>query len=485
MIPFRFFLYLLFNCLLFLAANNAFPQSTPPDTSAKVFTQEALFSLIKQYHPVARQSNLLTQQAAAQLLQAKGGFDPQLYSYLEQKSFDGKNYFTLSQSGFKIPTWYGLELKGGYNLSNGNYLNPEETLPDEGQAFAGISVSVLQGLVIDQRRATLKQARIFAQANEAQRLQMINSLLFDATDAYWEWTLAYNTLLLQQQAVQLAQLRLEWVKNTFVQGARPAIDTLEALIQLQNRTYDQNEAQLSYQNATLALSNFLWYQNDTPLEITSQLVPPQLNSLPLQTISADSITVAAGMLPGQHPELLKYRFKLADLDVERRLKAEKLKPKLNLNYNLLGNGINLFDAGGGNGSNSPFFQNYKWGLEFSMPLFLRAERGNLQLTRLKIRETNLQLQQKQLELSNKLEAYHNQLLNNRRQIDLYTQTVNNYQALANGEDTRFRFGESSLFLVNTRESKLIEAQAKLLELKAKHYKILAGIAFSAGILHNN
>lgn len=469
--------------IVLMPLNPAKAQTSNVD-SLRIFTQSDFFELIKEYHPVASQSRLLTEQATAQLLIAKGGFDPQLYSYVDQKSFDGKNYFTLLQSGFKIPAWYGIEAKGGYNLTNGDYFNPENKTPTAGQAFAGVSVTLLQGLIIDQRRATLQQSRIFAQANEAERLNLLNNLLFDAADAYWAWTLTYNNQLLQQQAVQLAQVRLGWVKNTFLQGARPAIDTLEALIQLQSRQFDQNEAELAYQNATLLLSNFLWYENNTPLEITPQLVPPQLNELSLQTVSADSIELAVDLLPKSHPELLRYRYKLADLDVERRLKAEKLKPKLNINYNLLANGVNFLPAEN-NGNNALFLQNYKWGIEFSMPLFLRAERGNLQLTRLKIQETNYQLQQKQLELSNKLTAYYNQLLNNRSQIDLYTQTVNNYQALASGEDTRFQYGESSLFLVNAREAKLIEAQYKLLELKAKHHKILAGIAFSAGVLHNN
>ncbi|HRK25935.1 MAG TPA: TolC family protein [Chitinophagales bacterium] len=475
----RFVIVLLLLGCFFTAS--AQPNPTAAADTNRIFTLDNLFELIKEHHPIARQSKLLTQQAAAQMLQARGGFDPQLYSYLDQKTFDGKNYFTLAQNGFKIPTWYGIEVKGGYNINNGQFLNPENKLPVQGQAVAGVSLTLIQGLVIDQRRAALKQARIFAQANEAERQDMLNNLLFDAAAAYWEWALAYNQLLLQQQAVQLAQVRLEWVKNTFLQGARPAIDTLEALIQLQNRQYDQNETELQYQNTSLLLSTFLWADSDTPLEITNAITPPNFSNLALPSINPDSVQLAFNRLSQIHPQLLLYQFKLSNLDVERRLKAEKLKPKLNLNYNLLANGLN-FAASESPGNVNPFLQNYKWGLEFSMPLFLRAERGSLQLTRLKIQEANLQLQQKQWELQNKLQGYYNELLNNQRQIALYRQTVNNYQALTEGEEFRFRFGESSLFLVNTRESKLLEAQGKLLELKAKHHKILAGIAFSGGTL---
>jgi outer membrane protein TolC len=58
--------------------------------------------------------------------------------------------------------------------------------------------------------------------------------------------------------------------------------------------------------------------------------------------------------------------------------------------------------------------------------------------------------------------------------------VNNYEQLRNGEIQKFEAGESSIFLINSRESKLIEAQAKLIDLQGKYEKEKATLLWAAG-----
>ena len=77
---------------------------------------------------------------------------------------------------------------------------------------------------------------------------------------------------------------------------------------------------------------------------------------------------------------------------------------------------------------------------------------------------------KSREISTKIETYKNEVLNYHLQIDLTNNNLKNYQKLLKGEEIRFSSGESSLFLINARENKLIEAREKNLELKAKFLK---------------
>ena len=58
--------------------------------------------------------------------------------------------------------------------------------------------------------------------------------------------------------------------------------------------------------------------------------------------------------------------------------------------------------------------------------------------------------------------------------------VADYVSLLNAEERKFSFGESSLFLINTRELRLIDAELKQNEIenkyfntKAKLFKVLA------------
>jgi outer membrane protein TolC len=115
-----------------------------------------------------------------------------------------------------------------------------------------------------------------------------------------------------------------------------------------------------------------------------------------------------------------------------------------------------------------------------MPLLLRKERGDLQLTKLKMSQTDLDRQNETLKIKNKIKAYHVEINNLHDQISLYKETVNNYFALLNGEKRKFEEGESSLFIVNSRENSLITAEVKLIELIAKYQKAQAGLEMAIG-----
>jgi len=117
-----------------------------------------------------------------------------------------------------------------------------------------------------------------------------------------------------------------------------------------------------------------------------------------------------------------------------------------------------------------------------MPLTFMQGRGELKLAKLKITDTRYQLDLKTQELVNKMKAYFNQLVTLQAQTILYEQSVLNFKKLFDGEEKRFQNGESSVFLMNTRETKFIEAQIKLRELQSKYYKTEAALKWATGII---
>lgn len=453
--------------------------------TAQVFTFENFRQTIRTNHPVSRQANLLEKQADAVKRSAWGNFDPKLEGDISQKSFDGKNYFTLAGGGLKIPSWFGTEFKAGYNQTTGVFLNPENSLPETGQAVLGAKITLLQGLLIDDRRAALKQAKIFREQNENTRRQMMNEILFNAGKAYWDWSYAFEILKIKEDALDFARTRLDAVIQSFEQGDKPAIDTLESLIQVQNRELELNEAQIDFQNTGLKLSNFLWAENGAPVELAENTRPESLPKDAAVNIPPEVVAVQNDLMR-THPDLLEYQLKLSQLEVERRLKTEKLKPKLNLEYNFLADGFDFQNGdkinGGEENINTLFAQNYKWGATFSMPIFLRQARGNLQLTDVKIATTDFQLSQKRQEVKNKIETYLVLLQNLGNQVSIAGNMTGNYRQLLAAENEKFRIGESSLFLVNSREQKLIEAQTKLAKLRAELRKTEIGLQRVAGVL---
>lgn len=413
---------------------------------------EEYMTLVEKYHPLVKQANLITDRAEGEIRAARGLFDPKLFHDRTAKDFENKEYFDLQNSGLKVPTWFGVEVKAGYEYNTGKFLNPENNVTDNGLTYLGVSLPILQGFVIDKRRAELRKAQLYRDMSVQEQQLQLNDVLFDAISAYWNWSQTYEVYQVYKEAIAVSEERYGFVKQSFRFGDVPAIDTLEALILLQNRQISTQEARLKYVKASLELSNYLWYENSTPLEVTDSIVPTSFENHVILLSECREILDEIDQTILQSPAILAYNFKLRQLDVDRRLKAEKLKPKLNVNYNLLQRDFGAQDF--------MLQNNYKWGLSFSFPIFLREARGNLQVARLKIQQTQFDLDQKKRVLKNKLVAVFNQLETYQDLMELTNDNANNYQRLFNAEVIKVSIGESSLFKLNAREVKLLEARAK-------------------------
>jgi outer membrane protein TolC len=422
--------------------------------------------LVERNHPVARQANLLTAQAQARLKRARGGFDPKLYGDAQQKVFKESNYFRYLEGGLKFPTRLGgLEGKVNYENTTGVFLNPEATLPDDGLIKTGISMPLARGLLIDSRRAALQQAKIMIGANENDRILQINTLMRDASLAYWEWARAYWQQQVFQEALRLAVVRQQAVKQSAAYGDRATIDTLEASIQVRNRRLSLNEARLAYQKASAYLGVFLWDESGQARTLPEEVRPPNPPRIFVFPIQTDSLMRLQQRMAA-HPIVRKYDFKQAGLEVERRLKTDKFKPDLRVEVSM------LTDPKAMEGD-TDLFGGYFWGGSLQVPLFYRKIRGDVELTRIKMQDNEWQRTQKAQEMRAKLQAVWAEIQNLDTQLDQASQNVGAYQDLLQAENDKFRLGESSLFLVNSRETKLIESQVKLLALQAKYQLAIA------------
>ncbi len=460
-------------------------------TLAILFSPESLTAQTLEYadfkqqvlknHPLSKKADLYLGLADAVLLKAKGGFDPKTYLEYSGKNFNGKTYFQYSEAGLKVPTWAGLEFKGGYNLASGYLLNPEGSLPKNGQANLGLVWTLGQGLLFDERRAGLQIARAGLQMSEAERLEARNDLMVEANKAYWTWSYAENAVGIILNALRQAEIRHEGMRQSFIQGERSAFDTLETFIQVQSRQVELQFAQVDAQNAVLELSVFLWNTNN------QMLSPEQIPAAPTRL----TIDMEAGIplekedllqiARTRHPELQQYQIKIRQLSTELRLKNEKRKPVLDLSYNLLGNAWDFFPTVSANGP-AMFVNDIKWGLDFNYPILNRKARGDWQLTRLKIIQTELELQHKRQTIEVKVQQYTNDLINLRSQAILLRDVTANYRRLLDGENEKFANGESSVFLVNTREQRWLDAQLKYLKLLSELRKAEAGVQWAAGVL---
>ncbi|MCB0662454.1 MAG: TolC family protein, partial [Saprospiraceae bacterium] len=345
------------------------------------------------------------------------------------------------------------------------------------QAVVGIKLPLLRGLLIDERRTRLFQARNLANLNLAGGDEMRNEVLFDATQAYWDWYYANQSLEIIENAIIISDQRFQAVKDGYFAGDKPAIDTVEALIQLQTWQLQRQDAQVKLNKATLNLSNFLWTEEGVPMQIAFESTPGTISEDPASTLETINIT-EQGNWVSSHPSIRKYNFKQKELEYERRWKKEQFKPQLDLEYNLLGNGLQFQD----NASNIPFYNNYKWGATFSFPLFLRKVSGGYEMAQLKLLDNDLKRSQKELELENKINQITTELQNLQAQYGNFSSMVANYERMYEGEREKFAIGESSLFLINSRETKLLENRLKLLKLETEIFKTRNKLLWAGGRL---
>ncbi len=445
---------------------------------ANLLTFDAFMDRVKIHHPLAVQADLRLDKGDAQLRKERGNFDPKVFSDVSQKYFSDKQYYSVINSGLKIPTWYGIEFKGGYTENDGVFLNPQNSTPGAGLWYAGISVPVGQGLFIDKRRAALKKAKIYQESTTAERDLLYNELLYDAGKVYWNWFENYNTIKVYENALEIGQERFEAVKQAAALGDKPSIDTVEASIQVQNRMLKLQEAQLNYKNATAMLSVYLWVDGIVPLEVDEITRPIESKDLSIVTAKKE-LKDALDSLTTRHPLLQQYQYKVDQLKVDKKWKQEQIKPQLNLKYNAINKPV-------GNDAFANYnMNNYTWGVEFNMPIFLRKERGALELAKLKINDAELELVAKQAAINYKAIAALNNLETTQQQITLYARTVNDYSKLLKGERRMFDAGESSLFMVNSRELGYIKTQIKYIQLLTKNHKSILELNYAIGLLKNN
>ncbi len=130
---------------------------------------------------------------------------------MNKKRFGGTNYYFYTQAGVKIPTWYGIEVKAGIEDNGGSRLLSEVTAGRS--SYAGISLPLLKGLVLDKRRAALQQSKILANQTEAERQNIYNDLLYDVASTYWEWVKNYQLYHIISQAVTNNEKRFHICKE--------------------------------------------------------------------------------------------------------------------------------------------------------------------------------------------------------------------------------------------------------------------------------
>lgn len=409
---------------------------------------------------MVKNANLEINKAQANLMMARGGFDPKIEVDFSKKQFKDKEYYSILNSSFKIPTWYGIEIKAGFDNNEGVYLNPQNTLPNQGLTSLGVSVPLGQGLFINQRMADVRKAKMQMQLSQAERKLQAIVVLHDASLAYFNWKKNYNEVALYKEYNNNAQIRFKGIQSLIKQGDKPSIDSVEAGIIVKNRKLNLEDSNLKLAKAKLELATFLWLEDNIPLELSDELFPEIQLEFTIQESLKTNDLLNSDFSITNHPKINALQSKIDMLNVERKLKANMLLPKIDIGYSYISEPSYL---------DNYQFQDYKIGLDFYFPLFLRKERGSLKLAKYKVQESEFILDLEKVQLTNKITAQKMEIKSLLRQKELIKDLVQDNIIMLSSEERLFSFGESSLFLINTRENNLVSAQLSKIALENRFY----------------
>ncbi|MEL4307350.1 TolC family protein [Joostella sp. CR20] len=462
-------IWLFFLLVVFFGVQKGSAQETVLDSE---FTYEEFLGVVKKYHPLVKQADLILTTSEAKLLKARGYFDPKLTADFNKKRYKDTEYYSLFNGSFKIPTWYGIELKAAFDSNQGDYINPENYVPEDGLASFGISVPVGQGLWINKRMAEVKKGKLYQELGDYERTLAVVDALTEASAAYFDWKQQYDKAKLYEQFYQNAKERQDWIVKSIVLGELSPIDSVESGINLKTRKLEWEQANLKLTKSRLTLSNYLWTEDELPLELSEVMEPEEtLHDNILSVLNINPVSEEIDF--ENHPKLKALSTKIAMKDVDRRLMANKLLPKLNVNYNYIATPDYIDEYN---------WDDYKIGASLSFPILLRKERADVKIAKAELSNAEYGLKFQTQELQNKVKAKFAELSSYQTQIGMNADLVNDYQQMHDAEVRLFELGESSIFYINTRENKLVKAKVSQIELENEYFLIAAELYRTLAIL---
>lgn len=434
-----------------------------------IMTYTDYIEAVKAHHPVIKQADLLEEDSKFRKMYAQGFFDPKVEVDLDLKSFDDKNYYQEVLAGVKLPLKFGPDLILEYENNQGDFLNPRNEVPDNGLLAGGISVPLGRGLFFDDRRKAIEESALFQSLNKVDQKILVNNIIFNASMSFAN---ALYYLELQEvfsEAVALSEERLLGLKANFESGDGPAVDTLEAYINVISRKGDLAESKMMFNQSLNYLASFLWDENGQAIAFDKRVRP---SALDLESMQSELIGISTQLevIIASHPELLQYQIKKDFMDLEIRTNNEELKPVLNLKY------MPIIDIAN---PNQIKVDDFKIGFEAGYNIRNRKAKAKLRLSEIKKENINYDMLNKQMLLEVKLRNKIDNQSFYLEQMALQTTAGEGSRTLLELEKTKFQIGESSVFLLNSRELKYLENRKKIVELKNKLLQNLFQLKWNA------
>jgi len=430
--------------------------------AADTLSLDEYLTVISQNYPLVKKADLYDEFTEAYAVKGRGAFDPKIGSNFQAKNFSDENYYRIWHTEATIPTRYPIDFSVGYERNDGSFLNAENNVPNHGLLYGSINLSLVRGLMFDEQRYHMQVAELRGAKSQIEQDILTREIIFQAINTYLDWTITHEQRLIVENYLSTIQVRHQNIIRLFENGDKPSIDTIESRLNLNTATKILLETSRELIIKQQKLSLFLWDDAGNPLTAPDSISPEPLSDL-LDRL--DQISEIQNPQFVNDPTIRKIENQIDLLATKNRLERENLKPQIDLKYNALVN------VGKEQVEPSLNLNDYKFGVKVEVPIRNRKTRGELRLNEILVEQARLDQSQYQQQLYIKYEGLMRSRSIQENVVDVAGEKIFNSTALYEAETLKFDLGESSVFLLNQRELKLLEAQMELI----KSYKFLGSI----------
>lgn len=433
--------------------------------AAPLELSEVLDSTVR-HHPTILGALAESDGADAEALAARGAFDPQLRARAAAVPYSGyPNGRVDAWVDVPTPLW-GTSLWAGYRLGAGSFplYYGERATDAHGELRAGVSVPLLRNGPTDRRRATIERAELSRKVAELGVEQQRLELKRQAALRWVRWVAAGERRALARTLLDLAQARQQQLQERARSGDLPAIDALDNRRAIVQRESLLVAAQRSLEEATYELSLFLRDESGAPVEVPADRLPAGLGA-PSDSAAPPSLEEALA----RRPDVARLEAQRRQARVELSLQQNQALPALDVSA-LVSKDFGPSDEPKRSVPEVELF------VSLEVPLWYRQIVGRVDAASAAERKVELQLQLQRervrVEVKDALSASRAAA----ERARLMRQELELAKSLEAGERRRLELGDSTLFLLNLRETSTFESALREVDARADWHRAAADLS---------
>lgn len=425
--------------------------SSASSAVAKPLSFSEVTTSVDKHHPLLAAVKQDVVIAEGEKLSAKGGFDPiwrsratwELLGYYSSKRLD-----TVVTQPLPV---LGASVFGGYKLGLGtfaSYDGKSQTL-DLGEIRGGLVLPLYRDSAIDARRAALFAAELSPKIAEAgvavQRLELHRS----AAIRYWNWVEAGQVVTVAKDLLALAEDRDAALGARVLKGDLAKIEQEDNLRAILGRKATLISTERSLAAAAIELSMFLRDTNGKPRVPTAAELPLFAEPKPLVVGTVEEEVKKA---IARRPEILRLEEQKKQVGYEQDLAKNGGKPAFDFQI------VAAKDFG--NGLPQLYPTQLEIGLVIDIPLLARGPDGKAAQAAAKADKLDYQLTFARDRIGADVRDALSLEETARARLALARSELALARKLAAAERDAFFLGQSTLLMVNLRETAVAEAAAR-------------------------